>query len=168
MSKWCRYVKTLQVYFVKMVQVQKNCDGRRTRPHHHLSHTTNASLIIERSKCTIKQSEDWLMPTVNPNVYLRDGTSLVNLLHLLCPLFSFVLLRLLANNLLRLFENYPPNIERNERLMAQKEIVTMTMPSFVAYLRIDPSLMNSLCLLCPLYSFVLLLSLLRILVKISV
>ena len=106
------------------------------------------------------------MPTVNPNVYLRDGTSLVNLLRLLCPLFSFVLL--LANNLLRLFENYPPNIERNKRLMAQKEIVTMTMPSFVAYLRIDPSLMNSLCLLCPLYSFVLLLSLLRILVKISV
>ena len=55
-------------------------------------HTTNASLIIERSKCTIKQSEDWLLPTVNPNVYLRLGTSLVNLLRLFCPLYSFVLL----------------------------------------------------------------------------
>ena len=97
MSKWCRYVKTLQVYFVKMVQVQKNFDRRRTIAHHHLLiHTTNASLIIERSKCTIKQSEDWLMPTVNPNIYLRDGRSLVNLLRLFCLLYSFVLL--LPNN----------------------------------------------------------------------
>ena len=92
-------------------------------------------------------------------IYLREGTSLLNL-------FSFVLL--LANNLLRLFENSPPNIERNERIIAQKESVTMSMPSFVKYLRIDASVMNSLCLLCPLYSFVLLLSLLRYLMKISV
>ena len=32
------------------------------------------------------------MATVNPNVYLRDGTSLVNLLCLFCPLYSFVLM----------------------------------------------------------------------------
>ena len=51
-----------------------------------------ASLIIERGKRVTKQSENWLMPTVNPNVYLRDGTSLVNLLRLFCPLYSFVLL----------------------------------------------------------------------------
>ena len=50
-------------------------------------HTSNASLIIERSKCTIKQSEDWQMSTVNPNVYLRDGTSLGNLLRLFCLLY---------------------------------------------------------------------------------
>ena len=47
------------------------------------------------------------MATVNPNVYLRDGISLVNLLHLLCPLFSVVLL--LANNLLRFINNSFPN-----------------------------------------------------------
>ena len=86
MSKWCRCVKSLQVCFVKMVQVhwfrtisvevELDCII-------HLSHTTNASLIIEHSKCVIKQSEDWLMPTVNPNIYLRDGISLVNLLYLL-------------------------------------------------------------------------------------
>ena len=129
-------------------------------------HTTNTSLIIERSTCTIKQSQDWLMPTVNPNIYLRDGITLVNLLHLICPLFSFVFL--VANNLLRFSDNSSPSIERNKQLMAPKEIVTMTMSSFVTYLRIDASLVNSLCLLCPLYSFVLFLSLLRILVKISV
>ena len=49
--------------------------------------------------------------------------------------------------------------------MAQKEIVTVTMGSYVTYLRIAASLVNSLCSLCPLYSFVLLRSVLRILVK---
>ena len=97
----------------------------------------------------IKQSENWLMPTVNPNVYPRDGTSLVNSLCLLCPLYSFV--PLLSNNLLRFIDNSSPDIERNERLMAQKEIVAMPMSSFVTYLRIYDSLMYSLCLLCPLY-----------------
>ena len=36
------------------------------------------------------------MPTVNRNVYLRDGISLVDLLRLFCPLYSFV--PLLPNN----------------------------------------------------------------------
>ena len=108
-----------------------------------------ASLILEHGKRVTKQSENWLMPTVNPNVYLRDGTSLVNSLCLLCPLYSFV--PLLSNNLLRFIDNSSPDIERNERLMVQKEIVAMPMSSFVTYLRIYDSLMNSLCLLCPLY-----------------
>ena len=55
-----------------------------------------ASLIIERVKRVTKQSEDWLMSTVNPNVYLTDGTSFVYLLRLLRPPYSFVLL--LPNN----------------------------------------------------------------------
>ena len=59
-------------------------------------------------------------------------------------------------------------LSRNEQLMAQKDIVTTTMSSYVTYLRSDASLVNSLCLLCPLYSFVPLLSLLRNLLKISV
>ena len=84
MSKWCRCVKTLQVYFVKMVQVQKNCGGRRTRPHHNLHHTTNASLIIEHSKRVIKQSKDWLFATSDPNLYLREG-------HKSCKLASLAL-----------------------------------------------------------------------------
>ena len=159
MSKVCRYI------------LSKCCRLRTISIEAELDHIIIFSYceyfpIIERSKCTIKQSEDWLMPTVNPNIYLRDGITLVNLLHLLCPLFSFVLL--LANNLLRFSDNSSPSIEHNKQLMAPKEIVTMTMSSFVTYLMIDASLMNSLCLLCPLYSFVLLLSLLRILVKISV
>ena len=62
MSKWCRYVKTLQVYFVKMVRV-----WNKIRLHHHsiiiYYHTSNASLIIERSKHLSKQSEDWFMTT---------------------------------------------------------------------------------------------------------
>ena len=99
------FVKTLQVCQNSAGQfcqngagslVQNNFSRSRTRLYHHLSHTTNAFLIIERSKCVIKQSEDWLMPTVNPNVCIRDGTSLVNLLCLFCPLYSFVLL--LPNN----------------------------------------------------------------------
>ena len=159
MSKWCRCVKTLQVYFVKMVQVQNNF----SRLHHHLYHTTNASLIIERSKHLSKQSKDWLMTIHNPRKYLRDVISLVASLCLLSPLYSFVLL--LPNNLFRFMENSSPNIERNECLMAQEEIVTMTMSSYVTYLRIDAGLVNSLC---PLYSFVPLLSLLRYLMKISV
>ena len=81
--------------------------------------------------------------------YLRIDASLVNSLCLLCPLDSFV--PLLSNNLLRFIDNSSPDIERNERLMVQKEIVAMPMSSFVTYLRIYDSLMNSLCLLCPLY-----------------
>ena len=61
MSKQCRHVKTLQVYFVKIVKVWNT-----TKLHyHHL--TTNASLIIERSKRFIKQSENWIMQEANPN-----------------------------------------------------------------------------------------------------
>ena len=107
MSKWCRYVKTLQVYFVKIVQVQKNFGTRRL--HHHLF-ILQAFLIIERSKRVIKQSEDWVMPTVNPNAYLRDGISLVNLLRLFCPQYSFVLL-LPYNCLCRFINNSSPNVE---------------------------------------------------------
>ena len=63
MSKHCRYVRTLQVYFVEMVRVYK------TRLHHHriimyiLDSTTNAYLIIKLSKYLSKQSEDWFMTT---------------------------------------------------------------------------------------------------------
>ena len=57
MSKLCRFVKILQVIFVKMVQVQNNF-SRRTRLHHLLLHATNASLIIEHGKRVTKQSED--------------------------------------------------------------------------------------------------------------
>ena len=60
--------------------------------HHNLHHTTNASLIIEHSKRVIKQSKDWLFATSDPNLYLRDGISLVNSIRLLCPMHSFVLL----------------------------------------------------------------------------
>ena len=101
------------------MQVKKNFGKRRT------IHTTNASLIIERSKSTIKQSEDWLMSTVIPNVYLRDGISLVNLL---C-LYSFVLLLPIA--LLRFRCNSSPNNERSERLLEENENVIMTMSSYV-------------------------------------
>ena len=88
-SKHCRYVKILQVTFVKMVQVQNNF-SRRTRLHHLLLHATNASLNIEHGKRVTKQSEDWLMTTSNPKSYLRGVINLVNLLRLLCPLYSFV------------------------------------------------------------------------------
>ena len=159
MSKLCRYILSKWCMFRISVEEEQ--------PHHHLHfHTTNTSLIIERSKCVSKESEDCLMTTFNPNVHLSDIISLMNSLCLLCPLYSFV--PLLPNNLLRFIDNSSPNIERNERLMAQKESVTMTMSRFVTCLRIDASLMNSLCLLCPLYSFVPLLSLHRYLMKISV
>ena len=84
MSKLCR------LFFVKMVQVQNK--SRRTRLHHNLSHATNAPLIIEGSNHVIKQSEDWLMTTSDPNSYLRNVINLVNSLRLLCPLYSFILL----------------------------------------------------------------------------
>ena len=87
------------------------------------------------------------MATVNPNVYLRDIISLVNLLHLFCPLYSFV--PLLLNALLRFMFNSSPNIEHSERLMEQKDIVTLTISSSVTNLRINLGLGNSLCLLCP-------------------
>ena len=87
MSKWCRYVKTLQVYFVKMV-----CRFEYFGLHHNLHHTTHASLMIEHSKRLIKQSKAWLLATSDPNLYLRDGISLVNSLRLLCPMHSNVLL----------------------------------------------------------------------------
>ena len=48
MSKWRRYVKTLQVYFVKMVQVHNSVEEEQDRIIIYL----NASLIIEHSKCT--------------------------------------------------------------------------------------------------------------------
>ena len=85
MSKLCRFVKILQVIFVKMVQVQNN-SSIRTRLHHLLLHTTNASLIIERSKQIIKQSENWLMTTSNHSVQPRDVISLFYSLCLLIPL----------------------------------------------------------------------------------
>ena len=85
MSKLCMYVKILQVSFVKMVQVQNN-SSIRTRLHHLLLHTTNASLIIERSKQIIKQSENWLMTTSNHSVQPRDVISLLYSLCLLIPL----------------------------------------------------------------------------------
>ena len=112
MSKLCRYILSKWCRF-RTISVKDRII---------IFHTTNASLIIERSKCTNKQSEDWQMSTVNPNVYLRDGTSLANLLRLLCPLYSFV--PLLSNNLLRFIDNSLPNTEHNKPLMAQKEIVT--------------------------------------------
>ena len=49
MSKHCRYI------FVKMVRVYK------TGLHYHHLPTCYASLIIERSKRLIKQSENWIM-----------------------------------------------------------------------------------------------------------
>ena len=65
----------------------------------------------------MEQSEDWLMQTVNPNTYLRDGTSFVNLLCSLCLPYSLVLL--LPNSLLIFIDNSHPKIERSERLMAK-------------------------------------------------
>ena len=90
MSKWCRYVKTLQVYFVKMVQVQKNFGRRRTWSYHHLFSILPWLLSVasvQSSKARIGYCQQFYT-----NVYLRDGTSLVNLLRLFCPLYSFVLL----------------------------------------------------------------------------
>ena len=49
MSKHCRYI------FVKMVRVYK------TGLHYHHLPTCYASLIIERSKRLIKESENWIM-----------------------------------------------------------------------------------------------------------
>ena len=61
-----------------------------SRLYHHTYY--KGSLIIECSNHVIKQSEDWLMTKSDPNLYLSDGISLVNLLRLLCPMHSFVLL----------------------------------------------------------------------------
>ena len=52
-------------------------------------------------------------------------------------------------NLLRVFNNYFPNIERSEELEEQNESVIITISISVAYLRIALGLVNSLCLLCP-------------------
>ena len=52
-----------------MLQVQKNFGRSRTRLHHHIPHTTNASLIIQRSKHLGKQSKDWLLVAPNHNAY---------------------------------------------------------------------------------------------------
>ena len=52
MSKLCRYILSKWCRFRISVEEEQ--------PHHHLHfHTTNTSLIIERSKCIIKQSEDY-------------------------------------------------------------------------------------------------------------
>ena len=52
-------------------------------------------------------------------------------------------------NLLRVFNNYFPNIERSEELEEQNESVTISISISVAYLRFALGLVNSLCLLCP-------------------
>ena len=129
MSKWCRYVTTLQVYFVKMVQVQNNFSRL---PVHHMYHTTNASLIIESSKCLSMQSNNWSMTTSNPKEYLRNVISLVTSLCLHVHQYSFV--PLLPNALFsfRFKYNSSPNNEHSERLM--EENVTMKLSSFVTYL----------------------------------
>ena len=145
MSKLCRYVKILQVIFVKMVQVQNNF-SRRTRLHHLLLHATNASLIIEHGKRVTKQSEDWLMTTSNPKSYLRGVINLVNSLRLLYPLYSFV--PQLYTNLLGFGYKSSPNIECTERLMRQNENITMIISTSVTDLMIDTSLVNQLRLLC--------------------
>ena len=140
-----RYVKILQVTFVKMVQVQNNF-SRRTRLHHLLLHATNASLIIEHGKRVTKQSEDQLMTTSNPKSYLRGVINLVNPLRLLCPLYSFV--PQLFTSLLRFTNKSSLNIECSERLMRQNENITMVISTSVTYLMIDTSPVNSLCFLC--------------------
>ena len=83
------------------------------------------------------------MQTGNPNMYLRDGTSFVNLLRSLCSLYSLVLL--LPNSLLIFIDNSHPDIERCERLMAKLEFAIMTTSSYTTYLRADAGLVNSLC-----------------------
>ena len=43
----------------------------------------------------------------------------------------------------------------------------MTLSNYETYLRADATLVNSLCLLCPLYSFGMLLNLLRIFIEVQ-
>ena len=61
MSKLCRYILSKWCRFRK-ISVEEELDRIIIFSYY------KCFLIIERSKCTQKQSEDWLMPTVNPNV----------------------------------------------------------------------------------------------------
>ena len=58
MSKLCRYILSKRCRFRK-ISVEEELDRIIIFSYY---------MMIERSKFTQKQSEDWLMPTVNPNV----------------------------------------------------------------------------------------------------
>ena len=135
MSKRCRYILLEKLNFCLIYL-----------------HTSNASLIIVGSKQLSKQSTIWFMATPKTHSYPKHYISLGRLLHLLCPLYSFV--TQMSTNLLRFIKNYSMNFEQSERSMEQNENIILKMSNYVTYLWTGLGLANSFQLLCPQYLIV--------------